>query len=99
MHAAVEQVGVREPDGRAVRRDGDPHLTAPERVSERTRWHQDLGKIREAARRALEAVDQVAPPSVPTGPPVVFRDPDPPPLPFGVSMVGPVIYTFGTPEQ
>jgi adenylate cyclase len=44
----------------------------------------DLGKIREAARRALEAVDQVVPPSVPTGPPVVFHVPDPPPVPLGV---------------
>jgi adenylate cyclase len=39
----------------------------------------DLGKIREAARRALEAVDQVVPPSS-ADPPVVFSDPDPPPV-------------------
>lgn len=44
----------------------------------------DLGKIREAARRALEAVDEAVPPTQPTGVPVVFRDPDPPPVPLGV---------------
>ena len=44
----------------------------------------DLGKIREAARKALEAVDEAVPPATPTGPPVVFRDPDPPPVPLGV---------------
>jgi adenylate cyclase len=44
----------------------------------------DLAKIREAARRALEAVDQVVPPSLPSGPPVVFSDPDPPPAAAGV---------------
>jgi class 3 adenylate cyclase/CheY-like chemotaxis protein len=43
----------------------------------------DLGKIRDAARRALEAMDQVLSPS-PTGPPVVFSDPDPPPVSPGL---------------
>ena len=38
----------------------------------------DLGKIREAARRALEAVDDAVPPtSGPEGPPVVFQESPP----------------------
>lgn len=48
------------------------------------RFLADLGKIREAARKALEAVDEAVPPAQPTGPPVVFRDPDPPPVPLRV---------------
>jgi class 3 adenylate cyclase len=43
----------------------------------------DLGRIREAARQALEAVDEAVPPSPPPLPPVVFRDPDPPPVRHG----------------
>jgi class 3 adenylate cyclase len=39
----------------------------------------DLGKIREAARKALEAVDEAVPPSPAPAAPVVFRDAEPPP--------------------
>ncbi len=44
----------------------------------------DLGKIRDAARKALEAADEAVPPTQPGAPPVVFRDPDPPPVPLAV---------------
>jgi class 3 adenylate cyclase len=42
----------------------------------------DLAKIREAARKALEAVDEAVPPAPTPASPVVFRDPDPPPVPL-----------------
>lgn len=38
----------------------------------------DLGKIREAARQALEAVDAAVPPTAPSSAPLVFREPEPP---------------------
>ena len=38
----------------------------------------DLGKIREAARRALEAVDEAVPPTMPSPLPLVFREPEAP---------------------
>ena len=38
----------------------------------------DLGKIREAARKALEAVDEAVPPTAPSSAPLVFREPEPP---------------------
>jgi adenylate cyclase len=48
------------------------------------RFLADLGKIREAARKALEAADEAVPPAQPGAPPLVFRDPDPPPVPLAV---------------
>ena len=41
----------------------------------------DLGKIREAARKALEVVDEAVPPTAAPVGPVVFRDPPPAPEP------------------
>ena len=38
----------------------------------------DLGKIREAARSALDAVDQAVPPAEPAAAPLVFREAEPP---------------------
>jgi len=38
----------------------------------------DLGKIREAARQALEAVDAAVPSTAPSSVPLVFREPEPP---------------------
>jgi adenylate cyclase len=38
----------------------------------------DLGKIRDAARKALEAVDEAVPPNAPSSAPLVFREPEPP---------------------
>jgi class 3 adenylate cyclase/CheY-like chemotaxis protein len=38
----------------------------------------DLGKIREAARSALDAVDQAVPPGEPAAAPLVFREEEPP---------------------
>jgi class 3 adenylate cyclase len=38
----------------------------------------DLAKIRDAARKALEVVDEAVPPTTSAGEPVVFREPEPP---------------------
>jgi class 3 adenylate cyclase len=52
-----------------------------------TSFVADLAKIRDAARKALEVVDEAVPPTTSAGEPVVFREPEPapaeapPPLP------------------